>query len=462
MFRLRTLVLLFGDFLLLAASYFAAYLVVRSPVEWFEVEEFLLAERGLPAILVLIATILFAMYILGLYQNIRTRSRRALAEDLTLVFGVCFLLQAFFSFARGSFVLSRSISLTGALLAFGIIILWRSAYTNWLLRVSGLQKVLFWGDTRVARELAHHLLQFPEKGFGVAGLVRTEDHSTMEGEFPSPVILHPGPTLLEQVRELNPDRVCVSGQIAPEDSLGEALLQLSMHGVTVESVGDLHELVLQRVCLETITLNQLIFSPQFRPARWKILCQDAYGVIFSVVGILLTWPFMILTAIAVRLDSPGPALLRQRRVGRNGEIFEILKFRSMYIDGDARFGAIRADKNDPRITRVGRFIRITRLDELPQFFNVLRGEMAFVGPRPEMPVHTERITQGIPLYPQRLRVKPGITGWAQLFHVPELTLVETRRKVEYDLYYIKNMSPLMDFLIIFHTLRTLIHRTGAR
>jgi lipopolysaccharide/colanic/teichoic acid biosynthesis glycosyltransferase len=134
----------------------------------------------------------------------------------------------------------------------------------------------------------------------------------------------------------------------------------------------------------------------------------------------------------------------------------------MYIDGDARFGTIRADKQDPRITRVGRFIRVTRIDELPQFFNVLRGEMAFVGPRPEMPVYTEKLTRGLPLYPQRLRVKPGITGWAQLFHEPEITLEQTRRKVEYDLYYIKNMSPLMDFLILFHTIRTVLYRTGAR
>ncbi len=462
MLRLRTFFLILGDILLLVASYLAAYLMVRPPMEWFEVEEFLFTEHGLLAILMLISTVLFTMYLIGLYQRIRTHSQRALAEDLMLVFGVCFLMQAFFSFIKGFYVLSRSISLLGTLIAFFVIIFWRSAYTNWLLRVSGLQKILFWGDTRVARDLASHLIQFPEKGFSVAGLVRTEDHSTMEDEFPSTIILHPGPTLFDEVNRINPDRVCVSGAISPEDSLGEALLQLSMRGVTVESVGDLHELVLQRVCLETITLNQLIFSPQFRPARWKVVCQNLYGSVFAIIGILLTWPLMLLTALAVRLDSPGPALLRQRRVGLNGVEFEILKFRSMYIDGDARFGTIRADKNDPRITRVGRFIRVTRLDELPQFFNVLRGEMAFVGPRPEMPVYTEKLTRGIPLYPQRLRVKPGITGWAQLFHEPEISLVETRRKVEYDLYYIKNMSPLMDFLIFFHTLRTLIHRTGAR
>ncbi|MFN8938970.1 MAG: sugar transferase [Acidobacteriota bacterium] len=451
-----------GDILLLAAAYLAAYVVIFKPLDWYDASQFLIDDNGLISILLLTGIILFAMYLLGLYQRIRIQSRRDLAEDLMLVFGVCFVLQAFFSFTRGFYALPRSISLLGALLAFGSIIIWRTFYSSLLLRVSGLQKVLFWGDTKIARDLAHHLIQYPEKGFRVAGLVSTEDFSALDEGFPSSVVLYLGSDLFDQIKRINPDRVCVSGTISPSDPLGEPLLKLSMLGITVESAGDLHELVLQRVCLETLTLNQLIFSPQFRPARWKILCQNLYGSILALIGILITWPLMILAAIAIRLDSPGPALLRQRRVGRNGAEFEILKFRSMYIDGDARFGTIRADKQDPRITRVGRFIRVTRIDELPQFFNVLRGEMAFVGPRPEMPVYTEQLTRGIPLYPQRLRVKPGITGWEQLFHEPEITLEQTRRKVEYDLYYIKNMSPLMDFLIFFHTIRTLLYRTGAR
>ncbi|MFN9432416.1 MAG: sugar transferase [Acidobacteriota bacterium] len=451
-----------GDILLLAAAYLAAYVVIFKPLDWYDASQFRIDDNGLISILLLTGIILFAMYLLGLYQRIRIQSRRDLAEDLMLVFGVCFVLQAFFSFTRGFYALPRSISLLGALLAFGSIIIWRTFYSSLLLRVSGLQKVLFWGDTKIARDLAHHLIQYPEKGFRVAGLVSTEDFSALDEGFPSSVVLYLGSDLFDQIKRINPDRVCVSGTISPSDPLGEPLLKLSMLGITVESAGDLHELVLQRVCLETLTLNQLIFSPQFRPARWKILCQNLYGSILALIGILITWPLMILAAIAIRLDSPGPALLRQRRVGRNGAEFEILKFRSMYIDGDARFGTIRADKQDPRITRVGRFIRVTRIDELPQFFNVLRGEMAFVGPRPEMPVYTEQLTRGIPLYPQRLRVKPGITGWAQLFHEPEITLEQTRRKVEYDLYYIKNMSPLMDFLIFFHTIRTLLYRTGAR
>jgi len=460
--RLRTILLVFTEILVIYFAYFLAFVVVRFPVDLFDIEEFFISQDGILSVGSVAASVLLTMYFIGLYSRIRVQSRRALAEDLIFTFGVSFLLQAIFSFYKGVFVMPRSMALMGSFIAFFLLIFWRIAYTTFLLRVVGFQKVLFWGDTPLARELATHITHFPEKGFEVAGVVRLEEYKEAPDEFPMGKILTLQPTLLEQVREMAPDRICVAGTITPDEELGEALLKLSMRGVPVESLGDLHELLLQRVCLETITLNQLIFSPSFRPARWKIIFQDLYGRLFALIGILLTWPFMLLTALAVRLDSPGPALLRQRRVGLNGETFEILKFRSMYIDGDARFGTIRASTNDPRITRVGRFIRVSRLDELPQFFNVLRGDMTFVGPRPEMPVYTEKLTKGIPLYPQRLRVKPGITGWAQLHHVPEVSLVETRLKVEYDLYYIKNMNPLMDFLIFFHTIRTLLYRTGAR
>jgi len=461
--RLRTIILVLLDALVILFSYLLAFFLVRPSIfDPIELEEFFVFEPGWIPFLVISATFLFGMYFIGLYQQIRIQSRRRFAEDLLLVFGFNFLLQAVLSYSRGPYVISRWVMILGSVLAFVGLMLWRIVYSLLLVRLVGFQRVLFWGDTPVAREVAEHMAHYPEKGFETVGVVRFDAQTHAEGEFPVGQVLGIQPGLLGKVIALAPDRICVSGVISPEESLGEALLQCSMTGMAVETVGDLHEMLFQRVSLDSITINELIFSPSFRPARWKIVCQDIYSRFFSVAGILLTWPLMILTAIAVRLDSPGPALLRQPRVGINGEVFNILKFRSMFIDGDARFGTIRASDKDPRITRVGRVIRVTRLDELPQFFNVLRGDMTFVGPRPEMPVYAEKLTKGLPLYPQRLRVKPGITGWAQLHHVPELSLVETKMKVEYDLYYIKNMSPLFDFLIVFHTIRTLLYRTGAR
>lgn len=459
--RLRTLLLIAGDAILLFSCYLVASIVLRQPAGPPEIDFdlFLYDEFGLVKIAIISLFLLLGIYFLGLYERIRIRSRRKLAEDLILVFGVAFLLQAVISYARASLVLSRWAMIGGSALSFVFLILWRSLYSLILIRYAGRQRILFLGDTPLARTVAQHIVEHPEKGFEVVGcLAESIDADPFPG---GPLILladHPE----QQIVEINPDRVPVSGTLSPDHRLAQPLLWCSTMGLNIESLGDLYESLMQRVAIETITLNQLIFSPAFRCPLWMSISQEIYSRLIAIVGIFCTWPLMLLTAIAVRLDSEGPALLRQKRVGRNGEVFEILKFRSMYIDADARFGRSRATEGDPRITRVGRFIRITRLDELPQFINVLLGSMTLVGPRPEMPVYVNELSREIPIYAQRLRVKPGITGWAQLFHQPEVSTEDTKRKIEYDLYYIKHMSPLLDFLIMFHTIKTVLLRIGAR
>jgi exopolysaccharide biosynthesis polyprenyl glycosylphosphotransferase len=459
--RLRILFLILGDFVALILSYAVASLLV---LRWYtpnelDIEFFFLDEAGILKIVSLALMIILCMYSIGLYDNIRVRSRRKLAEDLMLVFGFAFLLQALISYSKSPIVFSRSAMLSGTLLAFFLLILWRSLYSMLLLRVIGRQRVLFLGDTGLAHTIAAHIVDNPEKGFEVIGCVR---ESNKEEPFPGGPTIPIDGDLQEQIVSLAPDRISVSGLLNANDALSQKLLWCSTMGFNVESLGDLYENLFQRVAIETITINQLVFSPAFRVPAWMTLLQEVYDRLIAAVGLVLCWPLMLLTALAVRLDSEGPALLRQKRVGRNGTIFEILKFRSMYVDADKRFGRTRASTDDPRITRVGRFIRVTRLDELPQFINVLRGDMALVGPRPEMPVYVTELSRELPIYTQRLRVKPGITGWAQLHHQPEISAEDTKRKIEYDLYYIKNMSPLIDFLIMFYTFKAVILRTGAR
>jgi lipopolysaccharide/colanic/teichoic acid biosynthesis glycosyltransferase len=173
-------------------------------------------------------------------------------------------------------------------------------------------------------------------------------------------------------------------------------------------------------------------------------------------------PVMVLVAVAVRATSKGPALFRQRRTGQYGQVFTLYKFRSMRENAEAETGAVWASKDDPRITPVGRFIRKTRFDELPQLFNVLRGEMAIVGPRPERPEFLATLSEQIPFYRQRLCVRPGITGWAQINHRYGDTLEDTVTKIEYDLYYIKHLSPALDFFIMFHTVKVMLLTRGAQ
>lgn len=460
--RLRNLIALSGDLAVIVISYLAAFASLRPwPID-LELMFFLEEDNGLSRLVPMTLSLLLGFYYVGLYDNLRVQSRRKLTEDLLLTFGGAFLLQAFLTYSSRPLFMPRFVMLAGSLLALVFILIWRSFFSLLLLKAVGFQKVLFFGNTELTRRVASHIAEHPEKGFEVVGVLKTETSEDSPKDFPFGKVLEPSEQGFDELQKSPPDRICVAGTIHAEHFAANQLMQCSMSGINVESVGDLYELLFQRVALETVTLNQLIFSPTFRPSRWKLVVQDVLGRILSLAGILVTWPLMLMTAIAVRWDSPGPALLKQKRVGLNGEIFEILKFRSMYVDGDTRFGIRRATEQDPRITRVGRVIRVTRLDELPQFFNVLRGEMSFVGPRPEMPVYTEKLSRAIPLYSQRWRVKPGITGWAQLFHVPELTTEDTKRKLEYDLYYIKNMSPILDFLIVFHTVRALLYRTGAR
>jgi exopolysaccharide biosynthesis polyprenyl glycosylphosphotransferase len=198
------------------------------------------------------------------------------------------------------------------------------------------------------------------------------------------------------------------------------------------------------------------------PRPHAITVQNFYSLLIGVIGLIATLPLMLLTAILVRLSSRGPILYRQRRVGLNGELFTLYKFRSMYADAEARTGAVWAKVGDPRITPVGRWLRKLRLDELPQFWNVVRGQMAIVGPRPERPEFVELLTQQIPYYRQRLAVKPGITGWAQINHKYGDTALDAMIKLEYDLYYIKHVAPMLDFYIIFHTVKVMLLSRGAQ
>lgn len=459
--RFRILILILGDLLVLLLTYLLVALRLRQSYvdDPVEASFYLLEEHGFSQVILASVTIMVCMYFIGLYDRIRVRSRRQLAEDLVLVFGVAFLFQAMVSYMRSQLVLSRWAMLFGSLVASLLLIFWRNLYSVMLTRIVGRQRVLFLGDTPLARMIANYIGEHPEQGFEVIGCV---DEGTTNPPFPNGPTIPITAELHETILKLNPDRISVSGSLDANSSLARQLLWCSSQGLNVENLGDLHENLLQTVALETVTIHQLVFSPAFRVSPWVAAFQEIYSRLCALIGLLLTWPLMILTAIAVRLDSEGPALLRQKRVGKNGKIFEILKFRSMYVDADARFGRVRASFGDPRITRVGRFIRVTRLDELPQFINILRGDMSLVGPRPEMPVFVEEISQKLPIYRERLRVKPGLTGWAQLHHQPEYSIEDTARKVAYDLYYIKHFSPLLDFVIMFHTIKTVIFRIGAR
>ena len=242
----------------------------------------------------------------------------------------------------------------------------------------------------------------------------------------------------------------------------ETLLACKFQGVAVEEGATFYEQVCSKIMLENLRPSWLVFSQGFSISPTLCFFKRLADILLSVLGLILAAPLMIVVTILIKIDSQGPVFYRQQRVGQNGKRFTLTKFRSMRDDAEAVTGPIFADKDDLRITRVGRVLRTTRVDELPQLLNVLRGEMSFVGPRPERPFFVEQFAKDIPYYTQRLSVKPGLTGWAQVCYSYGATVEDAVEKLRLDLYYIKHVSLILDLFIIMKTLKIIVLGKGAR
>jgi sugar transferase (PEP-CTERM system associated) len=268
-------------------------------------------------------------------------------------------------------------------------------------------------------------------------------------------------SLYELTQRLDIDTVCV----AVEDRRGTLptgeLLRCRLQGVEISEGESLYERVTGKIAVEAMRPSYLIFNRGFLQNPGARALKRAVDVVQALVVLFLTWPLMVLTAIAVRLDSPGPILFRQERTGQHGQPFTLMKFRSMRADAEARTGPVWAQEDDPRITRTGRFLRKTRLDELPQLFNVLAGSMSMVGPRPERPHFVGELVKQIPYYDQRHIAKPGLTGWAQINYPYGNTIEDAVQKLQYDLFYAKHQSLVFDLSILFTTIKTVVLRRGT-
>jgi sugar transferase (PEP-CTERM system associated) len=348
----------------------------------------------------------------------------------------------------------------GSIIVLIVIPPFRVLYAKLVLNALGAELVLLLGSSRTLRELAKGIQENPMMGLKIMGYL--DDNAG--GDDPLPGIPRLGviEDLITVLTDTKPRRIVV-GMTERRNRLPiQDLLELRFSGMRIEEATQLYEVAFGRVCTREFRPSQLIFSEELGPRSGSETLQAIYCSIFAVLLIILTSPVMLIVALAVRLSSPGPVLLRQKRVGRGGIAFTLYKFRSMYANAEAVSGAVWATRNDPRITPVGRIIRRARLDELPQLFNVLKGEMAIAGPRPERPEFVKTLSEHIPYYPQRHCVKPGITGWAQINYKYGDTIEDTIAKLEYDLYYIKNMSVGLDAYIFFHTVKTMLLSRGAQ
>lgn len=408
-------------------------------------------------LLVVTTTIILGLYFQDLYGDLRITTNVLLVQQVCLAVGLSLLISAFIGYLDPVALLGRYLMMYGSLGVVVLLPLWRIFFWRYVIAGLRSERVLLMGNSSILGEVITVLLGRPEFGYKLVGYL-CEDHPC---DFPIPCLgtVADVRAVCEQHR---PMRIVV-GMAERRNRLPvQDLLEIRFGGVFVEDAADTYEMALHRVCSSKIQPSQLIFSSMLGPRRNAITLQVFYSLVISLVGLIVGAPFMLLTALAVKLTSKGPMLYRQRRVGLNGRIFTVYKFRSMYVDAEAHTGAVWASKDDPRITPLGKWLRKLRLDELPQLWNVLKGDMAIVGPRPERPEFVDMLAQQIPYYRQRLAVKPGITGWAQINHKYGDTLVDSMIKLEFDLYYIKHLAPALDFYIIFHTIKVMLLSKGAQ
>jgi sugar transferase (PEP-CTERM system associated) len=268
---------------------------------------------------------------------------------------------------------------------------------------------------------------------------------------------------LENIGKANPlvHRIIVAMESRRGELPVQELLTLRFQGIAVEEDGTLRERLYGKIQLDGLRPSNFLYSEGFRIRASQQFTRQIVSICAAAFGLLLFLPFFPFVVLAVKLSSKGPIFFRQTRVGMGGRTFEVVKFRTMFTDAESG-GAKWATKNDPRVTKVGMFMRKTRIDEVPQLWNVLRGDMGFVGPRPERPEFVNWLTEELPFYYLRTLIRPGLTGWAQVRYGYGATLAETKEKLEYDLYYIKHMSMGLDLLIMFETIKTILRRRGAQ
>ena len=447
----RTIVLLLCEALIVSGSFLLAAALILGPDTYLVLNY----EYGALKIICLTVLTLLCSYYFDLYEPQRISARWEIYFRLLLVLGFLSFLLSAVIYLFPEVDIAHYVLLLGLTFLTVALVAWRSAY-EWIIgREMFRERVYVLGSGERARMVVDTLATRRDAGMEVVGYDGVVLEKAERKEAFS--------VALESFRGPRPavDRVIV----AIEDRRGELplreLLKLRFDGVVIEEAGTLLERLTGKLYLDGLRPSSFIYSEGFRVRPSQQIARRIVSTLTAAVGLLLFLPFFPFVLLLVRLSSPGPVFFRQTRVGLGGRNFTVYKFRTMRTDAEVA-GAKWATKNDPRVTRVGMFMRKTRLDEVPQLWNVLRGDMGFVGPRPERPEFVPWLSEQIPYFNLRHMIRPGLTGWAQVRYGYGATLEQAREKLEFDLYYIKHMSLGLDLLIMFETVKTIIRRRGAQ
>ena len=450
-YPVRILVLQGGEALIICCSFLLA-VRIRLGEDSFLVLQY---EYGIYKILAIAAFAMVCLHYFDLYDPQRLPSSGETYFRLLVVLGALSFVLAATGYFLPSFLIGPGVSVTGLSILTLALLGWRSAYT-WIIRQPYLrERVYVLGAGERAKRLVEALRARQELGMDVVGWAGSIDEGSLNRETLASILSALG-------KNRGVDRVIVAMSDRRGTMPVRELLDLRLRGIKVEEATGLLEKVFGKIDVDELAPSWLVFSEGFRLNPTFLLVRRLISTLVALTALLILVPFLPFIALAVKLTSPGPVLYRQKRVGRYGAVFDCYKFRTMRADAEVDIGPTWAGDNDPRVTTVGRFLRQSRLDEVPQLWHVLRGDMGFVGPRPERPEFVEWLSREIPYYHLRHIIRPGLTGWAQVCYRYGASLEESKEKLKYDLYYVKNISLSLDLVIILRSIKIVLLARGAR
>ena len=437
------------DIIIAGGSVFLAKYIQRFLPEVSLPDEFLLIKAGVYTLITLIC-----FYFQELYDWKYWKKPSELISSILLGEGLTLIILAFIYYILPISSLERDVLLMAIAITSGFSFMLRLLYLKLRFTHYAGMKVVVLGDGENAKFLFREIRSggYPVIFEGYIGRSNWDLPLRCLGEASS---------LVDIIHKIDPDVLVV----APDGWRGtlpiEDLLRVKFTLCDVIDSPTFYEQVTGRILVEEIRPSSIIFTRGFQSARIEDLIKRLFDLVFALFGLIITSPIMLLTALAIRIESPGPILYLQHRVGVDGKDFKVIKFRSMRQDAE-KDGPKWASQNDPRITRVGRIIRKLRLDELPQFINVIKNDMSFVGPRPERRYFVDQLEKAIPFYALRMHAKPGITGWAQINYQYGDTFEDAKEKLKFELYYMKHRSMWLDLVIIFQTIKVAVKGRGSQ
>jgi sugar transferase (PEP-CTERM system associated) len=457
----RSFILVAGETALLVAAVVISSALIGGPQAW----ELLLDNTAILRVSLIVVVTQLCLHYTDLYDLRTIHSKRDFLSRLMRAIGATSLILGIAYWLFPLLVVEQGVFLLSAALAIVLVMFWRSAFDMITEHLAPHERLLLVGTSPAAIVLARELHERRhELGVTIVGFV-DPDPARVGAPVINPGVIGTIDDIPELASRIGVDRVVVSLSDERGKLRMDRLLDVRLRsGVLFDHLASVYEEYTGKIALENLRPSWLVFSTGFRKTRMLMWAKRASDVVAAIAGLILAAPLMLVSALLLKLESPAdPILYHQERVGLNGETFIIHKFRTMRSDAEAKTGPVwSAGDKDPRITAVGRFMRKTRLDEIPQLWNVLRGDMSLIGPRPERPAFVETLTQQIPFYGQRHVVKPGVTGWAQVRYTYGASVEDALQKMQYDLYYVKHMSLRFDLLIALETIKTVVLRRGAK